>query len=80
MGSGGGCEANPVYRIYEFKQDRCHHNVLDILRDYRGGLHSDKYAAYQRLVEQKIINWFPCFSHIRRKFFEAEADNPAFRK
>lgn len=76
----GGCEANPAYRIYEFKQDRCHHNVLDILKDYRGGLHSDKYAAYQRLAEQKIINWFPCFSHIRRKFFEAEAGDPAFRK
>ncbi len=76
----GGCEANPAYRIYEFKEDRCHHNVLDILKDYRGGLHSDKYAAYQRLAEMKIITWFPCFSHIRRKFFEAEAGDPAFRK
>ncbi len=76
----GGCEANPAYRIYEFKEDRCHHNVLDILKDYQGGLHSDKYAAYQRLAEQKIITWFPCFSHIRRKFFEAEAGDPIFRK
>jgi transposase len=67
-------------RIYEFKEDRCHHNVLDILKDYRGGLHSDKYAAYQRLAEKQIITWFPCFSHIRRKFFEAEAGDPAFRE
>ena len=76
----GGYEADPPYRIYEFKQDRCHHNVLDILKDYRGGLHSDKYAGYQRLAEQKIITWFPCFSHIRRKFFEAEAGDPVFRQ
>ena len=76
----GGCEANPAYRVYEFKLDRCHHNVLDILKDYRGGLHSDKYAAYQKLAEQNIITWFPCFSHIRRKFFEAEAGDPALRK
>jgi transposase len=76
----GGCESNPAYRIYEFKENRCHHNVLDILKDYRGGLHSDKYAAYQRLAERKIITWFPCFSHIRRKFFEAEAGDPVFRK
>ncbi len=76
----GGCEADPPYRIYEFKQDRCHHNVLDILKDYRGGLHSDKYAAYQKLAERKIITWFPCFSHIRRKFFDAEAGDPEFRK
>lgn len=76
----GGCEANPAYRIYEFKEDRCHHNVLDILKDYHGGLHSDKYAAYQRLAERKIITWFPCFSHVRRKFFEAESGDPIFRK
>jgi len=76
----GGDEANPPYRIYEFKEDRCHQNVLDILKDYHGGLHSDKYAAYQKLAERKMITWFPCFSHIRRKFFEAEAGDPAFRE
>jgi transposase len=76
----GGNEADPAYRIYEFKENRCHENVLDILKDYRGGLHSDKYGAYQKLAEKKIITWFPCFSHIRRKFFEAEAGDPAFRK
>jgi transposase len=76
----GGCEASPAYRVYEFKQNRCHDNVLDILKDYRGGLHSDKYAAYQRLAERKIITWYPCYSQIRRKFFEAESGDPAFRQ
>lgn len=76
----GGCESNPAYRIYQFKQNRCHHNVIDILKDYRGGLHSDKYAAYQKLAEQKIVTWFPCWSHIRRKFFEAEVGDPLFRQ
>lgn len=67
----GGNEANPAYRVYEFKQNRCHDNVLDILKDYRGGLHSDKYGGYQKLAERKIITWFPCWAHIRRKFFDA---------
>ena len=75
----GGNAANPPYRIYEFKENRCHKNVLDILKGYRGGLHSDKYAAYQKLAEQKIVKWFPCFSRIRRKFFEAEAGDREFR-
>jgi len=75
----GGNEADPSYRIYEFKENRCHKNVLDILKDYRGGLHSDKYAAYQKLAEKKIIDWFPCYSHIRRNFFEAEAGDQEFR-
>jgi transposase len=76
----GGFGSNPAYRIYQFKENRCHDNVLDILKDYRGGLHSDKYAAYQRLAERKIITWFPCYSHIRRKFFESEAGDSSFRE
>lgn len=76
----GGREADPPYRIYDFRENRCHDNVLDILKNYRGGLHSDKYNAYQKLAERKIITWFPCWSHIRRKFFEAEAGDPEFRK
>jgi transposase len=76
----GGCESNPAYRTYQFKENRCHENVLDILQGYKGGLHSDKYGAYQRLAEKKIITWFPCWSHIRRRFFEAEAGDPGFRK
>lgn len=76
----GGSESDPPYRVYDFRQDRCHDHVMDILKDYRGGLHSDKYAAYQKLAEQKIITWFPCWSHIRRKFFESEAGDPKFRK
>lgn len=50
------------------------------MKDYRRGLHSDKYAAYQKLAEQKIIKWYPCWSHIRRKFFEAEAGDQEFRQ
>lgn len=76
--AGGGTE-NPPYRIYEFRENRCHDNVLDILKGYRGGLHSDKYAAYQRLAERKIITWHPCWSHIRRKFKESESGDCDFR-
>ena len=75
----GGGGSDPPYRVYEFKADRCHKNVLDLLKDYRGGLHSDKYAAYQRLAENKVITWYPCWSHIRRKFFEAEQGDQQLR-
>lgn len=75
----GGKSSNPPYRVYDFREDRRHDNVLDILKNYRGILHSDKYGAYQRLAEQKIITWCPCYGHIRRKFFEAEGSDPPFR-
>jgi len=76
----GGKGSNPPYRVYDFKENRSHDHVLDILKDYRGVLHSDKYGAYQRLAELKRVIWCPCWSHIRRKFFEAESGDPPFRK
>jgi transposase len=77
---GGSEEADPPYRIYNFRENRCHDNVLDILKDYRGIFHSDKYGAYLRLAEKKVIVWCPCWTHNRRKFFEAEAGDPHFRE
>jgi transposase len=71
----GGNSSNPPY----FRPNRCHDNVLDILQKYEGVLHSDKYGAYQRLAEKKVITWCPCWSHIRRKFFDAESGDPSFR-
>lgn len=76
----GGNESNPPYRIYDFRENRCHDNVLDILKDYRGILHSDKYGAYEKLAQSKTIIWCPCWGHIRRKFFEAEGGDPEFRQ
>jgi hypothetical protein len=64
--------------FYCFKTDRKHENVYDLIGDYRGLLHSDKHAAYERLAAEKKITWCPCYSHIRRKFFEAKSD-PEFR-
>ena len=75
----GGHESDPAYRIYGFS-DRCYENLFKMIGSYRGGLHSDKYGAYQELAERKQIIWFPCWAHIRRKFFEATAGNPEFRK
>ncbi|MEI6243379.1 MAG: IS66 family transposase [Chlamydiota bacterium] len=75
----GGNSSNPSYRIYNFRENRRHDNVLNILKDYRGVLHSDKYGAYQRLAEQKIITWCPCMGHTRRKFFEVESGDLSFR-
>jgi transposase len=75
----GGDSSNPPYRVYDFRKDRCHEHVIDILQGYRGGLHSDKFGAYQRLAEKKVITWYPCWSHIRRKFFEAESGDLPLR-
>jgi transposase len=76
----GGVGPNPPYRIYNFRENRRHDNLMQILKDYRGVLHSDKYGAYETLAQKKQIVWCPCWAHIRRKFFEAEAGDPHFRE
>lgn len=66
--------SDPSYQYYAFFDSRAHANVERLLGDYDGILHSDKYGAYQKLAEKGRITWCPCWSHIRRKFFEAEGD------
>jgi transposase len=75
----GGNSANPPYRIYDFQLNRRHHHATDMLIEYSGVLHSDKYGAYEALANQKKLIWCPCWAHIRRKFIEAETGDPPFR-
>jgi transposase len=76
----GGQAADPPYRIYNFRTDRCHHNVFELLKGYSGVLHSDKYGAYETMANTKQFVWSPCWAHIRRKFEEAESGDPVFRQ
>lgn len=76
----GGQEKNPPYRIYNFRTNRCHNNAIEVLTGYDGVVHSDKYGAYEALANKKRFIWCPCYSHIRRKFFDAESKDPEFRK
>jgi transposase len=76
----GGNEANPAYRVYNFRTNRKHENAIELLKGYRGVLHSDKYGAYENLALKEDFTWCPCWSHIRRKFFEGEAGDPTFCK
>lgn len=76
----GGKAANPAYRVYNFRVDRRHIHAEELLKEYQGILHSDKYGAYEKLAARKQFIWCPCWAHIRRKFFEAEGGDPEFRK
>lgn len=62
------------YRLYDFRENRCHDHAFELLKGYQGVVHSDKYGAYETLAQQKKIVWSPCWAHIRRKFFETQSD------
>jgi transposase len=76
-GGGGG---DPPYRFFEFRTSRSHAHVEQTLRGYQGVLHSDKYAAYEKLAKREDILWCPCMAHVRRKFVEAEGGDPGLRR
>ena len=76
----GGKTADPPYRIYNFRTDRRHNNAVELLKEYKGILHSDKYGAYEALANKKQFTWCPCWAHIRRKFIEAESGDLTFRQ
>ena len=73
----GGESANPCYRVYDFCTNRCHYNAAEMLKNYHGILHSDKYGAYETLANKKQLIWCPCWSHVRRKFIDAESGDPS---
>lgn len=77
VGGGGG---DPPYRFFEFCTSRSHAHVEKTLKDYQGILHSDKYAAYEKLAKRDDIQWCPCMAHVRRKFVESEGSEPELRR
>jgi transposase len=75
----GGVGADPPYRFYDFYENRKHEHAEKILGSYSGIIHSDKYGAYEAYVRKNGNVWCPCWAHIRRKFYEAEAGDSALR-
>lgn len=75
----GGVGVDPPYRLYKFCENRKHVHAAEILGSYSGIIHSDKYGAYETYVRTNGNIWCPCWAHIRRKFFEAEAGDPNLR-
>lgn len=76
----GGKNSNPACRIYSFKKDRKHSNAAELLKNYTGVVHSDKYGAYEALACKKTFTWCPCWAHVRRKFFEAQEVDSTFAR
>jgi transposase len=51
----GGNESNPPYRAYDFRPDRRHDHVLEMLQGYRGVLHSDKYGVRHEVAQILVV-------------------------
>ena len=62
--------------VFDFQMSRGRAGPQAFLRDYRGVLQTDAYAAYDSVVSEAMIH-AGCWSHVRRKFYDAHQLDPA---
>ena len=64
--------------LFDYQPGRGREGPSEILKNFRGHLQTDGYAAYNIFKEQKDVTLLHCMAHARRKFIEAE-QNDAMR-
>ena len=64
--------------VYTHKPGRAHEHADALLgENYKGILQSDAYACYQKYARKHAgVIALGCWAHARRKFFEAQSQNP----
>ena len=56
--------------LFEYQETRAGRHPLNFLEGWSGKLHVDAYAGYHKLEAQGVTLSY-CWSHVRRKYFEA---------
>jgi transposase len=69
--------AAPPGVAYVYAPDRKHARPAEHLAGFRGTLQVDGYGAYAALAEAGEVELAFCWSHVRRQFYEIQADTPA---
>lgn len=64
-----GGEAAPA-ALYRYSPDRKGARPQGHLKGFKGFLHADGYAGYEKLYEDGAIAEVACLAHVRRKFFD----------
>ena len=68
--------------VFDWRLSRRHGELTTLLTDdYAGVMQSDGYEAYSAYAaSHPKIAWVGCWAHARRKFFEAQAEQPRVAK
>jgi transposase len=63
--------------VFDWRLSRRHGELTRLIEGFGGILQSDMYGAYENYAAtHPEITWVGCWAHVRRKFFEAERENP----
>jgi transposase len=63
--------------LFDYRKGRGREGPDDILKDYKGYLQTDGYAAYENFDKRAGITLIHCMAHARRKFNEALENDKA---
>jgi transposase len=63
--------------VFDWRLSRRHGELTSLINGYTGILQSDGYGAYEVYTKaHPDVTWVGCWAHARRKFFEAQKENP----
>ncbi|MES1250148.1 MAG: IS66 family transposase, partial [Chitinophaga rupis] len=63
--------------MFDYQPGRGREGPSELLKDFKGHLQTDGYAAYNIFDQQKDITLLHCMAHARRKFVEARLNDQA---
>jgi len=68
---------NPVKKIiaFQYHKSRSKEAPDEMLKNFKGALQTDGYAAYNHFEKEKKIKLLACMAHARRKFDEAKSND-----
>src|SRR5580704_16939784 len=61
--------------FFDYQPGRSREGPSELLKDFRGHLQTDGYAAYNIFDTQKDVTLLHCMAHARRKFVEARSND-----
>ena len=62
--------------VFDYRNSRGSEPPQHFLRDWRGHLMVDDYAGYKTLLKREDVIELACLAHVRRKFYELNAQQP----
>ena len=67
----------PVEKLvmFDYRNSRSREGPAEILKDYKGALQTDGYAAYDGFENKEGFQLLACMAHARRKFIDAKAND-----
>jgi transposase len=66
--------------FYDYNESRGRDSPTRVLANFKGSLHDDGYCVYESALDPARVKHVACWAHVRRKFVDAQDQDPTFAK